>query len=423
VGDGTQNTVMTIVREGSTKGLSNDEVATKLRQFREFQTTGRAERVARTEMTAAANQGSVESFKQAEIEMKAWYTALDGRERPSHAAAHGQIRKTGELFEVGFDKMEAPGQGSSARENVNCRCVVLPVEDEEAAEELRDQIGEVPEIPEVVDKLPELDPGVLENWTPEVQRTAGVSAGAAQATSNAVAQTARSLRPGLGEKMMKMWKNPDRRVQVIKPGSNRLKLRHPKTGKPMRASGVYYPPEMAKYGTKGVVDKAWVSSDTPAWATHHELAHQLMGQHAGHIRQRMVQFLGKRRGQAFWNRATKMYGEVAAGKRRAITDYSTSNINEYLAENFKYAITAPNHLKAVDPDMLKLMRRYWIKERPAPLHTSAGPAFEITSPANPTWGSHADYAIKGVLKKPRAWASAYIARRRERTWLNTKSPR
>tara|TARA_Y100000310_G_scaffold290566_1_gene317863 strand:+ start:164 stop:934 length:771 start_codon:yes stop_codon:yes gene_type:complete len=154
VGDGTQAAVMRIVRQSSTEGLSNDETAARLREFRKFQTEVRSQRVARTEMTAAANQGSVESFKQAEVEMKAWYAALDGRERPSHAAAHGQIRKTGELFEVGFDKMEAPGQGSSAQENVNCRCVVLPVEDEEAAKELRDQIGEAPEAPEATPDIP-----------------------------------------------------------------------------------------------------------------------------------------------------------------------------------------------------------------------------------------------------------------------------
>ena len=39
--------------------------------------------------------------------------------------------------------------------------------------------------------------------------------------------------------------------------------------------------------------------------------------------------------------------------------------------------------------------------------------FLETTPVNPKWGSHSDYAIEGVLKKPRAWASAYIARRRD----------
>lgn len=423
VGDGTQAAVMRVVRQSSAEGLSNDETAARLRQFRKFETEVRSQRVARTEMTAAANQGSVESFKQAGVEMKAWYAALDGRERSSHAAAHGQIRKSGELFEVGGDRMEAPGQGSSARENVNCRCVVLPVEDEEAAEELRDQIGVAPEIPVVVDKLPEVDPSGLANWEPEVQRTAGVPANVARAAGNVVAHAARSLRPGLGEKLMRMWENPARRTKVISPNSNQLKARHPGTGKPMKASGVYYPPTAPGQIPHKLADKTFVSSRDVYWATHHELGHQLMGETAHTInfikvplpRARMAEFLGEKRAETFYRRANKMFDEVKAGKRKAITDYSTSNINEYLAENFKFAMTDPAHLGAVDPDMLKLMRRYWVKAdaRLDDLKVEPG-SFQVgDSVVNPQWGSHSDYAIGGVTKKPRAWASVYIARRRE----------
>jgi len=80
----------------------------------------------------AQGQGGLESFKQAEVPAKQWYTALDERVRPSHAQAHGQIRGQSEQFTVGSDRMDSPGQGSQAGENVNCRCVMLPagLEDE-----------------------------------------------------------------------------------------------------------------------------------------------------------------------------------------------------------------------------------------------------------------------------------------------------
>jgi len=333
VADGTQGTVMTIVREGSTKGLSNDEIATKLRQFREFQTTGRAERVARTEMTAAANQGSVESFKQAGV---------------------GQIRKTGELFEVGFDKMEAPGQGSSARENVNCRCVVLPVEDEEAAKELRDQIGEAPEAPEATPDIPTAEKGVIHltdkgdidigRFQPAVKRASGIRAIPVRVAENATHQTVQSLRPNVARKLIKMLGETKRRTTVVKESSRHLRIDGD------IAAGVY----------KHRQDAVWVSDHHSFFATHHELGHQLTAR-AG----RLNEVLGRKGAQGFVAEVEERFEMVKLGIVRPVTDYSKKNVREYIAEAFKYAITNPKKLGDTDPVMLKIMRKYFIKETPA----------------------------------------------------------
>jgi SPP1 gp7 family putative phage head morphogenesis protein len=126
VNDGTEKSLFKVLATGRKEGLGQSEMAKRLRQLREFQTVTRSERVARTEMTVAQGEGSLQAFTQAEVPAKRWYTALDERVRDTHMDAHGQIRKLSEAFSVGGDRMESPGQGSDPAENINCRCVVIP---------------------------------------------------------------------------------------------------------------------------------------------------------------------------------------------------------------------------------------------------------------------------------------------------------
>jgi hypothetical protein len=56
-------------------------------------------------------------------DFKQWNAILDGRTRPSHRAAHGQIVPVDGLFVVGTDLMDAPGDWTAEpRETQNCRC-------------------------------------------------------------------------------------------------------------------------------------------------------------------------------------------------------------------------------------------------------------------------------------------------------------
>ena len=101
----------------------------------DFSEAFRSERIARTEATSASNQGHLEAYRQADVPSKRWLTALDGRQRDSHDAAHGQTVPIGQSFIVGGAEMMMPGQGP-VEETANCRCSSLPIfkDDEDKAQ-------------------------------------------------------------------------------------------------------------------------------------------------------------------------------------------------------------------------------------------------------------------------------------------------
>lgn len=86
-------------------------------------------RIARTEGHRIQNEGALDGQHEAKKKganiVKQWSAALDGRTRPEHQEADGQIREIDEPFDVGGEKMQAPGVGGSARNVCNCRCRLL----------------------------------------------------------------------------------------------------------------------------------------------------------------------------------------------------------------------------------------------------------------------------------------------------------
>lgn len=86
-------------------------------------------RIARTEghriQNEAALDGQHEAKKKGANVLKQWDATLDGRTRDDHRVADGQIREIDEPFDVGGEKMQAPGVGGSARNVCNCRCCLL----------------------------------------------------------------------------------------------------------------------------------------------------------------------------------------------------------------------------------------------------------------------------------------------------------
>lgn len=90
------------------------------------------ERIARTEMGKSANAGSMEAYRQSGVVgRKGWLAALDDRTRSTHIDAHSRYMAEpiplDAMFEVGADRMDAPGNGSITGENINCRCTLYPV--------------------------------------------------------------------------------------------------------------------------------------------------------------------------------------------------------------------------------------------------------------------------------------------------------
>jgi hypothetical protein len=87
----------------------------------------RAEAIARTECNRVANMAGLYRMEAAvrvdTTVRKRWVTNLDGRERDSHQAAHGQTVKIGQLFVVGGHKCKHPVDPAlPAAEAVRCRC-------------------------------------------------------------------------------------------------------------------------------------------------------------------------------------------------------------------------------------------------------------------------------------------------------------
>lgn len=120
--------------EGIDAGESIDGLVSRLLQetddvYDEMDTT-RATLIARTETVATINFGQYTVYKSEGVKQKEWLATKDDRTRDSHIEADGQIVGIDEDFVIGGDSMSAPGLGSDASENCNCRCTILPVIEE-----------------------------------------------------------------------------------------------------------------------------------------------------------------------------------------------------------------------------------------------------------------------------------------------------
>ena len=86
-------------------------------------------RISRTEGHRIQQQSALDSLHKASEKgadiVKQWDATLDSATRPWHQEADGQLRELDEDFDVGGDKMKAPGVGGSARNVCNCRCRLL----------------------------------------------------------------------------------------------------------------------------------------------------------------------------------------------------------------------------------------------------------------------------------------------------------
>ena len=115
--------------EGERLGEGIPDLQRRIEKVFEFSNVVRSERIARTEIQAAANRGTLEAYHQSGVvDKKMWITAIDGRERESHAEANRQVVALEEPFIVGASMMQVPGDTSAPpNETINCRCTVVPV--------------------------------------------------------------------------------------------------------------------------------------------------------------------------------------------------------------------------------------------------------------------------------------------------------
>lgn len=117
---------------GISSGLSWNEMAVRIAKGMNSpfnKAINNAIRIARTEGHRIQNEAALDGQhvakkKGADI-VKQWDSTLDSRTRPEHRECDGQIREIDEPFDVGGEKMQAPGVGGSARNVCNCRCCLL----------------------------------------------------------------------------------------------------------------------------------------------------------------------------------------------------------------------------------------------------------------------------------------------------------
>lgn len=110
------------------------ELTEKLSKYFDVLGSSHVVTIAVTTATATRTTAQNESWKainkrreDRKVIKKKWLSMRDKAVRDSHSNVDGQVKEMDELFDVGSDTMEGPGKGSVAEENINCRCVEVPV--------------------------------------------------------------------------------------------------------------------------------------------------------------------------------------------------------------------------------------------------------------------------------------------------------
>lgn len=101
--------------EGIGSGEGIRELADRVQEVYSDFSDYRADRIARTETTAANNEGFIEAYKQSGVAThKEWIAVMDSRTREEHALMNGEVVKLDEAFSNGLQYPQEP----------NCRCVI-----------------------------------------------------------------------------------------------------------------------------------------------------------------------------------------------------------------------------------------------------------------------------------------------------------
>ncbi len=115
------------IRAGETLAQLTERVNTLFKDKKGWE----AERIARTEVSTASSFGRQAAYMQSDVvDGKEWLSADDERTRDSHLSENMKARivKKGEMFVLGSGVATmGPGLSGVAEEDINCRCVSIPV--------------------------------------------------------------------------------------------------------------------------------------------------------------------------------------------------------------------------------------------------------------------------------------------------------
>jgi SPP1 gp7 family putative phage head morphogenesis protein len=119
--------VRNIISGAIQEGLGVDRIARNIRKELNITERYRAERIARTEVVSASNEGSFMGAKSTGLDLdKEWMAYMDEKTRDSHAQLNGQVIPMNDTFiTISGEYLELPGDPSaSAEETINCRCTI-----------------------------------------------------------------------------------------------------------------------------------------------------------------------------------------------------------------------------------------------------------------------------------------------------------
>lgn len=132
INDVTYDSLGEQIAEGLKEGDSLSDMVKRLRSHSKDISKDRAILIARTESTGALNAGHDVVRRELAAGginiLKEWWSIVDMRRRPTHAALHGVKVEADANFNVGGFEAPYPGHYSlPARERVSCRCVTTSV--------------------------------------------------------------------------------------------------------------------------------------------------------------------------------------------------------------------------------------------------------------------------------------------------------
>lgn len=126
IADAIQAQIVDAIQTGYQEGHSVAKVAAAIRSKTSEIAKPRAQMLARTDLIALANGGSLAAASlSGAAQFKVWTTAEDERVRDTHQEADGQTVPIDAPFTVGGEECQYPGDPNlSDEEACNCRCVV-----------------------------------------------------------------------------------------------------------------------------------------------------------------------------------------------------------------------------------------------------------------------------------------------------------
>ena len=122
-----QDLMSRIIQRAFDEGMGIDEAKRLInKQFPQY-SIARSAVIARTEIVSASNLGSISSARATGLTLnKVWLATRDSRTRDDHASADMQKVGINEMFNVGGENLEFPGDPFGSPGNViNCRCTLF----------------------------------------------------------------------------------------------------------------------------------------------------------------------------------------------------------------------------------------------------------------------------------------------------------